>query len=128
MEGNAYNTPPHGGVFVLHCAMQKVEVKPISVNTAWKGRRFKSNAYKAFEYHCLMALKPVKIPDGQLCVYFVFAFSNDAQDIDNSVKMCMDILQKKHGFNDKRVSRLVVDKVIVPKGEEHWCYSITENK
>jgi SecD/SecF fusion protein len=48
--------------------------------------------------------------------------------IDNSVKMCMDILQKKHGFNDKRVSRLVVDKVIVPKGKEHWCYSITENK
>ena len=26
-----------------------IEIKPLSVNTAWKGRRFKTDAYKAYE-------------------------------------------------------------------------------
>jgi Holliday junction resolvase RusA-like endonuclease len=107
--------------------MPIVNVKPISVNTAWKGQRFKSSAYKAFEFECLMKMKPVDVPSGDLCIHFTFAFSNNAQDVDNSIKMCLDILQKKHGFNDKRVTRLIVDKVVVKKGAEYWCYEIKTN-
>lgn len=103
-----------------------VSIKPLSVNEAWKGRRFKTFDYKRFERDSLFVLPAGKVSSGQLSVELTFYFSNSAQDIDGPVKLCLDILQKKYGFNDKEVYELNVKKYIVPKGMERWCFDIKQ--
>jgi Holliday junction resolvase RusA-like endonuclease len=97
----------------------RVEVKPLSVNQAWQGKRFKTKDYQNYEKEVLLKLHPhtfiVKEP---IELNILVGFSNMASDADNVVKPFVDILQKKYGFNDKYVFRLVVEKVIVKKGAE----------
>lgn len=105
----------------------RVDIKPMSVNVAWAGRRFKTGAYQAFEAECFARLKPYNVPvGGKLQVYFRFGFSNPRQDWDGPIKPFQDILQKKYGFDDNRVYRAIIDKVIVPKGKEYIYFEITE--
>lgn len=103
-----------------------LRVKPLSVNEAWQGRRFKTEKYKSFEKLVLLSLQKMKIPDGELTVRFTFGFSNKASDLDNPVKPLMDCLQKKYGFNDSRVYKLIVEKQIVPKGKEFFSFTISK--
>lgn len=97
----------------------KLNQKPLSVNEAWQGKRFKTPAYKAYEKSMLLTMPKGKIDTEQMLrVEFFFGFSNKASDLDNPVKLLMDIAQKKYGFNDKNVFELNVRKCIVKKGEE----------
>lgn len=105
--------------------MITVKVKPLSTNSAWQGRRFKTDAYTAFEKEVLLKLKPMKLPKSPFKLTLQFGFSNKASDIDNPVKMCLDVLAKKYGFNDKEVYELNVTKQIVKKGMEFFSYEIT---
>ena len=98
----------------------KINIKPLSVNEAWQGKRFKTKAYKAYEQELLYKLRPMIIlPEPPYQIIFEFGFSNKASDWDNPVKPLQDILQKKYGFNDKDIYEGIVRKVIVPKGEEY---------
>ena len=93
--------------------------KPLSVNEAWQGKRFKTPAYKSYEEFILLSMPKVKIEiDQMLRIEFFFGFSNKASDLDNPVKLLLDIAQKKYGFNDKNVFELNVRKCIVKKGDE----------
>jgi Holliday junction resolvase RusA-like endonuclease len=97
----------------------KLNEKPLSINEAWQGKRFKTPAYKAYEEAMLLLMPKGKVdPEQMLRVEFFFGFSNKASDLDNPVKLLMDIAQKKYGFNDKNVFELNVRKCIVKKGEE----------
>jgi Holliday junction resolvase RusA-like endonuclease len=97
----------------------KINEKPMSVNLAWQGKRFKTPAYKKYENSMILMMPKGKIEtDEMLRVEFFFGFSNKASDLDNPVKLLMDIAQKKYGFNDKMVFELNVRKCIVKKGEE----------
>jgi len=97
----------------------KIHEKPLSVNMAWQGKRFKTPAYKEYEKAMLLMMPNAKIDtDQMLRVEFFFGFSNQASDLDNPVKLLMDIAQKKYSFNDKMVFELQVRKCIVKKGEE----------
>ena len=96
----------------------RIELKPLSVNQAWQGRRFKSNAYTQYQKDVLTLLRPLKVPDGPLEIYLKWGFSNIGSDFDNPVKPFVDCLQKKYGFNDKWIVRAVIEKTKVPKGEE----------
>lgn len=97
----------------------KLNEKPLSINEAWQGKRFKTPAYKAYEEAMLLLMPKGKIDlEQMLRVEFFFGFSNKASDLDNPVKLLMDIAQKKYGFNDKNVFELNVRKCIVKKGEE----------
>lgn len=97
----------------------KLNEKPLSVNEAWQGKRFKTPAYKRYEEAMLLLMPKGKVePDQMLRIEFFFGFSNKASDLDNPVKLLMDIAQKKYGFNDKMVFELNVRKCIVKKGEE----------
>ena len=100
----------------------KVNVKPLSINEAFQGRRFKSPKYKAYEKECMLKLRPFNFPQGQVSMTIIVGYSNKANDIDNSIKPILDILQKKYKFNDKDVYELHVYKVIVKKGEEFWQF------
>ena len=97
----------------------KLNEKPLSVNLAWQGKRFKTPAYKRYEKAMFLLMPKACIyQDQMLRVEFFFGFSNKASDLDNPVKLLMDIAQKKYGFNDKMVFELNIRKCIVKKGEE----------
>lgn len=104
--------------------MQRVRIKPLSINIAFKGRRFKSDKYKAYEAEVLSRLKPLKIGNGKISLRIVVAYSNSSSDIDNCVKPFIDILQKKYNFNDKQIYELHVYKIITEKGKEFIDFEI----
>ena len=97
---------------------QTISIIPLSVNQAWKGRRFKTKLYTKYEKELLLKLKPTKLPKPPYKVDFVFGFSNKASDLDNPIKCLLDILQKKYKFNDKLIYELNIKKLIVPKSKE----------
>lgn len=99
--------------------MHHISIKPLSVNQAWRGRRFKTNEYLAYEQHLFLLLPKIHIPDGNLQLSITFGMSSSMSDIDNPLKLCIDILQKKYNFNDKRICVLHVEKIKVEKGKEY---------
>ena len=106
--------------------MTKINIKALSVNKAWQGRRFKTIDYVAYERMVLHSLPPLIIPDGGLQVTIDFGFSSKLSDIDNGLKPFLDILQKRYDFDDKRIHRLIVDKTMVKKGGEYIAFFIQE--
>ena len=104
----------------------KINVKALSVNQCWQGRRFKTNLYKAYELALIVKLPKLEIPDGDLELHIQVGFSNKSSDLDNICKPFLDILQKKYGFNDSRVYSLHMYKRIVPKGDEYISFDIFE--
>ena len=105
--------------------MVRIDEKPLSVNEAWKGQRYKSNEYKAYQSKLLWLLpRKIDIPTPPFEIYFRFGFSSAASDWDNPVKPLQDILAKKYGFNDKLIRRAVVDTEIVPKGQEFFEFEL----
>ena len=100
--------------------MNRINIKPLSVNDCWRGRRFKTPEYKQYALAVtLMLPKKIIIPDGLLVAYYEFGVSSMGGDWDNPVKPFQDILSKKYKFNDNRIRRGVVDLVLVPKGKEY---------
>ena len=103
----------------------KINIKPLSVNQAWKGRKFKTDVYKKFEKEVLLLLpKNYKVPLGDLKIRFKWGFSSKLSDWDNPIKPFQDILQKKYNFNDSRVFDAHVTKEIVKKGNEYIYFKI----
>ena len=102
----------------------RIKIKPLSVNEAWAGRRFKTPKYKAYEEELLWKLKTCEIPEGDLKIWFVFGTSSKLSDTDNFLKSTIDVLQKKYNFNDNRIFRIVADKQITKKGEEFIAFQI----
>lgn len=97
----------------------RLEIKPLSVNEAWKGRRFKTEKYNDYRGHLLYLLpKNIDIPPGDFCVACRWGLSNEGADFDNPIKPFIDALQIKYGFNDKRIAQGLIEKVHVKKGHE----------
>jgi len=101
-----------------------LNIKPMSVNLAWQGKRFKTNKYKSYEKELLILLPKLDIPDGELKVDLVFGFSSKLSDADNPVKCFVDVLQKKYGFNDNKIYEYSIKKVDVSKGSEFIEFNI----
>lgn len=101
-----------------------LNIKPLSVNKAWCGKRFKTPEYHAYEKLMRSMLPKCKISNfTQLKI--TYGFSNMASDIDNPTKLVLDILQKQYGVNDRDIIYLVLHKIKVKKGEEFieiWFY------
>lgn len=101
-----------------------INIKPLSVNQAWQGRRFKSPKYKYYEENLLKVLPPMDIPNPPYEIYFRFGFSSKSSDWDNACKSTQDIIAKKYKFNDKLIKRAIIDVDYVPKGEEYLEFKI----
>ena len=99
--------------------MFKVDIKPISVNVCWQGRRFKTPKYKGYIEELTLKLPKLTVPNGKLSIKIIFGFSNSSSDIDNPLKPFLDILQKKYKFNDSSIYALDVRKDKVKKGEDY---------
>jgi Holliday junction resolvase RusA-like endonuclease len=95
-----------------------IPIKPLSVNQAWQGKRFKTPQYNKYERDVLLCLTAKKMPEPPYVVTYNFYFSNKASDADNPVKCLNDILQKKYKFNDRDIWEMHIYKHIVPKGKE----------
>jgi len=96
----------------------KIKVKPLSVNNAWQGKRFKTQDYKSYEQELFYLLpSKINIPAKDIVLSITFGISKNS-DIDNPIKPFLDILQKKYNFNDKNISKLILTKTEVKKGEE----------
>ncbi len=87
-----------------------IKIKPLSVNKAWQGRKFKTQLYKAYEKELLYKLPKLKVPKGRLRIEINVYFKNKLSDIDNVLKPFLDILQKKYNFNDRDIYKLEIKK------------------
>ncbi len=104
---------------------QRVEIKPLSVNAAWCGFRTKTEDYKEYERGVLSMLQErFSIPAPPYKLSILLGLSTRNGDIDNPVKLFIDILQKKYQFNDKEIYELSVKKIIVPKRKEYCEFKL----
>lgn len=104
--------------------MIQINIKPLSVNDAWAGRRFKTPEYKKFEHDLTVLLPKIKLPEPPYEIYLKFGFSSIASDWDNCIKTTQDIIAKKYGFNDKLIKRGVIETDYVKKGKEYIQFEI----
>ena len=110
--------------------MNHVDIKPLSINTAWQGKRYKTQKYKDYRLILTFAKLPdnLFIPQGDLLLVYEFGVSNNASDVDNLVKPFQDALQDKYGFNDSRIKSFIATKKKVKKGQEYIKFDIIEHK
>lgn len=102
----------------------RLNIKPLTVNQAWQGKRYKTPKYNKYINDVCMLLKPLEIPQGYLQLYIIFGLSSKNADIDNPIKCFVDCLQKKYGFNDRMIKRLIVEVDNCKKGDEYIEFSI----
>ena len=106
----------------------KIWIKPLSVNEAFRGRKFKTKKYIEFQQEMLLKLPKMDIPEGKLEIHYKIGFSNSNSDLDNAFKQLNDCLQKKYGFNDNLIYRIIADKEIVKKGQEFIEFKICQKE
>jgi hypothetical protein len=94
-----------------------LQIKPLSINVAFQGKRFKTPAYKAYEKKVLSMLPNIEIKEFKQ-LKITYGFSNMCADIDNPTKLVLDLMQKKYGVNDRDLIYLVLHKEKVSKGSE----------
>ena len=102
----------------------KILIKPLSVNQAWQGKRYKTNVYLKYERDILKLIPKEPILPAPYRFDITFGFSNKASDIDNPLKPFLDCIQKKYNINDKDIYELNVKKEIVKKGKEFIDFKI----
>ncbi len=104
-----------------------IEIKPLSVNQAWQGKRFKTPLYKAYETELLWLLPKLDIPKKtELCLEIEVGFSNKSSDLSNILKPFEDILCKKYGIDDRFNYKIILTKKIVKKGKEYIDFAFTD--
>jgi len=105
----------------------KIRIKPLSVNKAWQGKRFKTVDYKAYEFNLTKMLPNEFVaPLGRLELTIKVGFSSPLADVDNMLKPFIDILQKKYNFDDKNIYKITVEKELVSKHREFVDWKLTE--
>ncbi len=104
--------------------MITLKLKPLSVNMAFQGRRFKTPIYNKYINNVIAILPRIDIENTKLQLNVEFGYSSKLADIDNALKPFIDCLVKKYGVDDRNIYRLEVDKVIVKKGEEYIKFKL----
>jgi len=80
-----------------------LEVKPLSVNKCWQGRRFKSQDYKRYETELKYLLPRKKILGKEYEIHYTFYLKNfGLTDIDNLIKPLQDVLVSNGIISDDR--------------------------
>lgn len=104
-----------------------INIKPLSVNEAFKGRKFRTDKYDCFISNMMLLLpKTIGIPDEtNIKLAIEFGFSSKNSDIDNCCKSFIDCLVKKYKVDDRHIYELRVVKKIVKKGLEYIKFEIS---
>jgi Holliday junction resolvase RusA-like endonuclease len=103
-----------------------LKIKPLSINQAFKGRRFRTDLYNDYIKDMKDILpKEIDISDTKnVKIAIEFGFSTKLSDIDNCIKPFLDCLVKKYKVDDRYIYELHVFKSIVKKGEEYIKFKI----
>jgi len=81
----------------------QIDIKPLSINRAFKGRRFKTKDYEDYEKEVLLLLPKCDKIKGEVAVYLEFYLKNAKRiDVDNLEKLLLDIIVKKGYIEDDR--------------------------
>ncbi len=96
-----------------------IKIKPMSINKAFQGRRFRTKEYIEYSEVVTGMLPKLDFPPPPYKFSLEYGFSNMASDVDNPTKLIIDIMQKKYSFNDKHIMEMKLKKVKVVKGEEY---------
>lgn len=102
-----------------------IGIKPLSVNAAYRGRRFNTKEHTVWERLVTASLPNIKIPDPPFMIHFVFGLSSVNADGDNCIKIAQDVIAKKYKFNDKLIKKWIVEVVKIPKGKEYFQFYLT---
>jgi Holliday junction resolvase RusA-like endonuclease len=86
--------------------MTFIPIKPLTVNRAYQGRRFRAPELLAYQQELSYRLPAMEIPRGKLEVKYVFGVSSRNSDMDNCVKAFQDALAEQYGFNDRDIYRM----------------------
>ena len=90
-----------------------LEIKPLSVNALWQGRRFKTEEYKNYSDSVAFLLPKAEMIKGYVEIHYRFFLRNwKRTDGDNLVKGLQDILVKA-GFieDDAKIMKYVIEKI-----------------
>ena len=105
--------------------MVTLKIKALSINSAYKGRRFRTPAHDTFKTAIKYLLPDhFKLPLPPYCIFFEFGVSSALSDGDNLVKCTQDSIADKYGFNDRLIKRWVIDVEKVEKGKEYIKFKI----
>jgi Holliday junction resolvase RusA-like endonuclease len=104
----------------------KINIKPLSINQAFKGTKVRTHKYNSFIKYCLLELpeKVAFVDKENIKLAIEFGFSSKLSDIDNCLKTFIDCLVKKYGVDDRYIIELHVFKDIVKKGDEYIKFKI----
>jgi Holliday junction resolvase RusA-like endonuclease len=106
--------------------MHHLAIKPLSLNSAYRGRRFTTPELKSYKESLFYMLPKIDIPEGELAIYFVFGVSSKNSDGDNLIKCLQDAIAERYNFNDKRIYEWHVYKEDVKKGQEYIYFDIKQ--
>ena len=104
--------------------MIKINIKALSVNQAFQGRRFKTPKYNKYINEVLSLLPQLDLNKETYTINIEFGLSSKLNDIDNGLKPFIDCLVKKYNFDDRQIYELNVKKIIVKKGSEYIKFKI----
>ena len=83
-----------------------IDIKPLSVNKCFQGRRFRTKDYLSYEKELSLKLGKLEKIKGYITVVIELYLVNDKRtDIDNVLKPLLDILTKKGAWEDDRKIR-----------------------
>lgn len=94
------------------------DIKPLSVNEAWQGKRYKTPKYKKYEKDLLLILPKLQMPKPPYVIIYEFGITSQS-DFDNPIKPLQDILCKKYKFNDNDILIGISKKTII-KNKQHF--------
>lgn len=105
--------------------MIKINIKALSVNEAYKGRRFRTPKHDAFKTAIKYLLPDwYDMPEPPYFIKLEFGFSSMSSDWDNCIKTAQDAIADKYGFNDKLIRGGLVYTEYVEKGKEYIKFKI----
>lgn len=103
----------------------EIKIKPLSVNEAYRRKRYKTVKYKVYEEELLYKLPNLKIDkESKLFLTIVAGLSNRNADLSNIIKPFEDVLQIKYNFNDNKIYKINMTKEIVKKGKEFIRFNL----
>ncbi len=106
--------------------MIHLPIKALSVNSGFKGKRYKTAEYKKYERNVLLMLPKMQVGKAPYKLFIEFGLSSRLQDLDNGIKFLQDCLVKKYDFDDRDIYELHAKKIITKKGEEFIKFKLSE--
>jgi len=91
----------------------KIPLKPLTINKAFQGRRYKTQEAKQYEKDLWHLTKAQPIIAGEVAISYTFYLKNHKRtDIDNLIKLLQDFLvSRAYIEDDRKIYRMTVEKI-----------------